>query len=219
MFNFGPSSFARVFGVEVFGDHYEKWWWKLTIWPIYSVGSAVRNGIWWFRYRIDPNHRYHVIHTHLKPNYYDIDYLMLHGMFSLLRRYVEDEHDGVDALEKWGNELLGRDGEKDEFLREANERQGKKELEAVALYRWWMETYPAMLRRQEELDAAYQADEKRPLLTWEDEEPGLSRMISREDNESEAAIRVESDELDARIAREEQEMLHRLIDIRGGLWT
>lgn len=219
IFNFGHSSMACVFGIDVYGDHSDKLWHRLTIQPIYAVGSRIRDVLLWVRYRIDPRHRYHMIDTRLSPGYYDIDTLMLNGMFSLLRRYVEKEHEGVDALEKWGNELLGRDGEKDEFLREANERQGKKELEAVALYRWWMETYPAMLKRQEELDAAYQADEKRPLLTWEDEEPGLSRMIRREDNESEAAIRVERDELEIRIAREEQEMLHRLIDIRGGLWT
>lgn len=215
-FDFGWGSRARLFGVEVFGDHEGKWWYDYGIWPLYRAGRAVRDAIWWVRYRFDPRHRYHLIDTRLDPGYYDIDTLMLNGMFSLLRRYVEEEHEGVDELEKWGKELLA---ETDPMFKETNERQGSKELEAVALYRWWVVERPAMLKRQEELDAAYQADEKRPLLTWEDEEPGLSRMISREDNESEAAIRVERDELEIRIAREEQEMLHQIIDIRGGLWT
>ena len=49
------------------------------------------NALWWVRHRIDPRHRYHVVHTGLKPGYYDKDYLILHSCFNLLKDYVEVE--------------------------------------------------------------------------------------------------------------------------------
>jgi len=148
IFDFGWGSNAQVFGVDVFGDHHDKWWHRAFIMPIYRVGRRIRDAVWWVRYRVDPGHKYHLINTRLEPGYYDIDVLMLHGMFSLLRRYVEEEHDGVEDLEKWGRELLG---ETCEFAVSTSIAQGNKELEAVALYRWWMTDRPAMEKRIAEL--------------------------------------------------------------------
>ncbi len=219
LFNFGWGSMACVFGVDVFGKHSDSWWHKWTIWPIYRFGRTIRDAIWWIRYHIDPRHKYHLIDTHLKPGYYDIDGLMLHGMFSLLRRYVEEEYDGVEALEEWGKELL--DGGENEFCREANIGQGSKELEAVSLYRWWMEARPAMLKRQDELMEFLYGGESR--ISWTDAgeidgEP-ISEAHVRPYEGEEIEWRKELDALEEKIANEETEMLHRLIDIRGGLWT
>lgn len=213
IFNFGHSSMACVFGVDVYGDHSDKWWHKLTIQPIYAVGSRVRDAIRWVRYRVDPNHRYHLIHTRLSPGYYDIDTLMLNGMFSLLRRYVEEEHEGVEALEKWGHELTD---EEDHFLKDANQRQANKELEAVALYRWWVDELPAMKRRQSELMGSLYGGGRSFFVDAGD---GLVEWKMKPFTESEKALHIELRGLEERIERDETEMLHRLVDIRGGLWT
>jgi hypothetical protein len=53
--------------------------------------DKIKDIYWWIKHRIDPRHRYHVIKTGLKPGYYDIDHLLLHGCFSLLVRFVEEE--------------------------------------------------------------------------------------------------------------------------------
>lgn len=54
---------------------------------VYKV-KAVK---WYILHRIHPNHRYHIVKTSLKPGYYDITYLMIYTLFSLLERFVEDE--------------------------------------------------------------------------------------------------------------------------------
>lgn len=218
MFNFRHSSSASVFGVRVYGSHHDSLWHKLTIQPIYRAGARIRDGIWWIRYRVDRGHRYHMIDTRLPPRYYGIDTLMLHGMFSLLRRYVEEEHDGVDELERWGIELLSQI-DQPEWSREADEIQGRLELEAVALYRWWMETLPAMKARDEELLELLYGGGDRISWTKDDDFAEYHRMTFRPDTAEEEALRREHDELTERINREETEMLCRLINIRGGLWT
>lgn len=213
MFDFGWGSNARVFGVDVFGSHGEKWWHKAFIMPTYLAGRRIRDAIWWLRYRFDPKHRYHLIDTHLSPDYYDIDTLMLNGMFSLLRRYVEEEHEGADELERWGKELLSDEG----FMQDSSTRQGNKELEAVALYRWWVESRPAMVKRNEELLHILYGERRR--ITFSEEFGGLHRMHISQFEGDEVALKQEMDDLEVRIDREDGEMLHRLIDIRGGLWT
>jgi hypothetical protein len=220
LFNFSHGSFATVFGIGVYGKYHDSWWHKITVWPIYRIGRRILDGIWWIRYRVDPRHKYHLIDTHLKPGYYDIDGLMLHGMFSLLRRYVDDEHEGVESLEKFGQDLLA--GGPQDFMHETEARQGKKENEAVTLYRWWMEARPAMLKRQDELLDLLYKDRKSLFDTEEEEINGqkLYKVIRRrERTEDEIAWNDELQALEEKIANEEQEMLHRLIDIRGGLWT
>lgn len=213
MFDFGWGSNARVFGVDVFGSHCEKWWHKAFIVHAYLVGRRIRDAIWWIRYRIDPGHRYHLIDTRLSPGYYDIDWLMLNGMFSLLRRYVEEEHGGVDDLQRWGKELLTDTG----LMQDSSTRQGNKELEAVTLYRWWMESRPAMVKRKNELLHILYGEHRR--ISFSDEGGGVHQMHISPLEGDEVSLKHEMDDLEARIEREDGEMLHRLIDIRGGLWT
>lgn len=46
---------------------------------------------WWILYRFHPKHRYHLIHTGLKPNYYDTDILMEATIIRLFLDYIEHE--------------------------------------------------------------------------------------------------------------------------------
>lgn len=91
----------------------------------------------------------HLIDTKLKPDYYDIEERMLHGMFALLDSYVEEHHDGIEALEAFAKELLySSDGMGAHY----NHRQGEREMEACVLYRWWHETWPVDLQKQIDME-------------------------------------------------------------------
>jgi hypothetical protein len=212
--SFSGSS-SSIFGIPVYGRRSEEWWFKALLRPIWKAAHKMHRGLMWLRYRLVKRHKYHLIDTRLPPHYYDIDTLMLHGMFSLLRRYVEDEHEGVDALEKWGRELVGVD--KRDFMMEATQRQGNKELEAVALYRWWTESLPAMEKRKDELMSSLYGRDRiqfNPVAGGE-----LFELSMTPFEGDEVAMEAEMRALEDRIDREEQEMLHRLIDTRRALWT
>lgn len=213
-FSFSGSGSA-IFGIPVYGRRSEDWWFRAFLLPVWKAGYKAHRGAMWLRYRFVKRHKYHLIDTHLSPGYYDVDTLMLNGMFSLLRRYVEEERGGVNALERFGRELVGQ-GE-DHHMAEACHRQGNKELEAAALYRWWTETLPAMEKRRGELMSALYGKNRVKFEPVADSE--LSEMIFEPFEGNEVAMHAELRATEDRIDREEQEMLHRLIDIRRSLWT
>lgn len=212
-FNFSRGSLASVFGVSVYGRRSDAWWHKAFIRPVYLVGARVRDAVWQVRYRVDPRHRYHLIDTHLKPGYHDVDTLMLHGMFSLLRRYVEDEMGGADSIMAF-NEELRRDPNYDP---EDPPRQLSNQAEAVKLYQWWTVYLPAIEKRRDELLHLLYSDH--PIETVPVEGTDLRQLVFRKRTEEQEAMHREMRALDERIEREAQEMLHRLIDISGSLWT
>lgn len=80
---------------------------------------------WWFLFRTI--HRYHVIKTGLKPDFYEIDTRMLHGCFTLLQEHAEGETrlKGRAALEKLSEWVVEVDGA--EMFEEQR-----------ALLYWWM---------------------------------------------------------------------------------
>ena len=199
-FSGGSDSFL---GISIYGKNDTAWWHKVIIVPIWRVGKKINDFLWQFKYRFVKAHRYNIIETDLEPGYYDIDTVMLHGMFALLTRYVDHEHDGVVDLERWGEELCFKS---DGMSAHSSHLQGEKELEAVALYRWWHEVRPADHKRCEELLHILYG--KRSLLKAT--EPFDTEKVKLYD---------EFRALEAKIEDEETEMLHRLIDIRGGLWT
>ena len=93
---------------------------------------------------------YHKIDTGLKPEYYDIDTLIVHGMFSLLCRYVEREQHGEakmlefisDLESNWGTNFEDAPEEHRADYITANQRQADEMKEALRLWRWWKNVYP-----------------------------------------------------------------------------
>lgn len=232
-FDFSFGSGASVFGISPYGGRIgeREWWRDAIIRPIWRAGHAAHNAIYWLRYR-NPfgRHQYHLVNTRLEPGYYDVDQLMLHANFALLRRYVEDECGGVDKLDEWTDELRGPRRDRDEMgMGPSLDAQASRQSEASILYRWWTEKLPELERREREAMMAgyhrrkvlrYEAADdlvvgekrikvKRPV--YEKEPPDV--LAARE------AARDEHRRLEEQIRTEEQEMLHRLIDIRGSLWT
>lgn len=155
---------------------------------------------YWFYYRFVPKHKYHLIDTGLKPAYYDIDTLMLHGMFALLVRYVDREHEGLEKLEAWGHKLCSVT---DEYANSCHE-QGQKELEACELYRWWTIERP---QRPEPFDAVGEPEG----------DPEWERKFGERAFSDRQYHKVH--EIEEAYQQEDQDMLHRLINIRRGLWT
>jgi hypothetical protein len=54
-----------------------------------SVLAWFRSIKWWFFHRFHPKHRYNIIKTGLKPNYYDPDTRIIYGTFNLVTEFVE----------------------------------------------------------------------------------------------------------------------------------
>ena len=216
LFNFGNGSMATVFGIGVYGKRSDAWWHRAFIRPIFRIGNRVHNARLWFMYRFVREHRYHLVDTHLDPGYYDADYLMLNACFSLLRRYVEDEMGGVERLSEWSASLAAKP---DKYAPEASLRQSSNDAEAVALYRWWMEKRPADIKRKDELLHYLYSEKRAGPMFVDDPDTGLMKYQGPKWEDSDVVLHEQMRALEETIDREEQEMLHRLIDIRGGLWT
>jgi hypothetical protein len=189
------------FGVSIYGENRDKWWHKFLIVPGWKFYRILHRAKWWVRYRYDSGHQYHMIRTDLAPGYYDIDTVMLHGMFKLLDRYVDEERDGVDDLERWADDLGVETG------------QGKSEFEAATLYRWWNEVRPADHKRREELMSEIYG--KRKFET----EGHVMRLSPYTGTNNVEELYKELGVLEEKINREEDEMLIRLVKIRTSLWT
>ncbi len=48
---------------------------------------------WWFRHRLDPRHRYHVVPTGMRPGYYDPDIRLISAFFNETATFVERTRD------------------------------------------------------------------------------------------------------------------------------
>ena len=178
----------------------------------------------WFQHRLHPSYRYHIVNTGLKPNYYDIDTRMLHACFSLLVEYVETElpsmssdknlsprEAGLQHLDWAINYNNNIEADAHEWDR-MNESQVNAAKITKELYLWWKDEYP----------------------TYEDLEcessPDISALGLEVFKESWRKTHVEeyaawrdwcdrTNELEAQHNAKEQEMLHKLMEIRQSLWT
>jgi hypothetical protein len=136
-----------------------------------TLKRRVRDAAWWLRYRVQPEHRYHVVDTGLKPGFHDIVDVMLHANMALLDRYIGecggamDVQDKIESLRKEAD-YLESEGFDDQAL--LIYRQADCMEDALAIHLWW----------------------------------NLQRPIDgRADHKT------------------DQNMLHRLIDLRLTLWT
>lgn len=215
-FDFSNSSHARVFGQSALcGQSGEEEWWRaFFIRPIWTLGNRLYNAKWWLMHRLHPKHRYHIIDSGLTPGYYDVDTLILNGCFSLLCRYVEHEHDGVEALSNWAHTLKTTACEND--LDGMSAAQGERESEAVALYRWWKFDRP---RDQAKYDQMLTHLYGRKRSTKPDENGHLVWSVDEPWTEADEAMNDEFRALERKIDSDEQEMLHRLINVRRSLWA
>jgi hypothetical protein len=82
---------------------------------------------WWFKHRLIPQHRYHVVRTGLKPGYYDPDTLIFWACFKQFERYLKYHSEWLDDPEIYPeSEDDGSENGWHHFRREAK-----------ALRQWW----------------------------------------------------------------------------------
>lgn len=134
----------------------------------------------------------------LKKGWHDKDEIILHAAFQLLCDFIEKEKPERTVDWNW-NKL---------------HKEAWKEIQA--LYKWWKVTRPA---RKGPLD-----DEKlrRPPMRFK-KIPGSNNLTMVEPDKKKyapyyRALKLQS-KLEKRWEEEDQRNLHRLVEIRGFLWT
>lgn len=210
----GGGSHDSILWVGVYGGHSDEWWHKAIIKPVYRVAHRLDRLIWAARYRLSPRHRYHLVDTRLEPGYYDVDYLMLHACFALLRRYIEDEMGGEEAIRRFNQQLLlVPDPNAPEGLQE---RQADRQANAVDLYLWWTKTKPADEAERERMCSHLYG---RQYSVKKDADGRSVFSADTPWTDADRAMHKQFRALERKIEREERTMLHQLIEIRGSLWT
>lgn len=212
--NCGGGSHDSVLWMHVYGRRHGSVLHKIIVKPLHRIGRRLNKAKYWVLHRYHPKHQYNIIRTGLKPGYYDEDYLILHGCFAMLERYMQ-WHGGDAALEKFSAELLAKpDSNAPEGLQEG---QAVRQNEAVALYRWWKIEKPADEARRDDLMMHLYGGRK--LETKPTAHPDLVELVPPKFAGSDADLHKEFRALDEKIDDDEQAMLHRLINIRLSLWT
>lgn len=146
---------------------------------------------YWLLYRFHPAHRYHMIDTGLGYNYHERDERLLHGAMACLIGYVED-------CERSGCHDPGN--------------------EARAILEWWRVERPADQAQHAAWMHEVYNDRK---LEWKpvEGEPRLSEVVFPELSEEEEAKQKAMWALHDKMDQDEQDYLHRLINIRQSMWT
>lgn len=180
---------------EFFSPESWEWMEENIIWTVEMAWRDLRS---WFRYRLIPRHRYHIIRTGLRPGYYDIDYRILHGMFSLLVDYVEKEKCFERIDWDWAED----------------QREVFKEIRE--LYHWWKEERPS---RKDPLDEIPDDFEWVHFTDEIDEESGFKRVKIDDPPIEIKDILKRKHEADERWMDEDDNNLIRLVKIRRYLWT
>lgn len=205
-----------LFGIKIYGNRYfDKAWFKNTVYQAYRVARRIHEARYWVLYRTTKRDLW-TVRTGLHQGYYDCDTLMLHACMSLLCRYVEDECGGDKKLEKWTADLLVP-GSEGHGPREYVDAQAENQGGAVAIYRWWKVLRPVDEARRDFL--THELYGKRRISFKKTDNQQLSESVFDEMQGNESAMRDELWALEDKISKDEQTMLHRLIDIRQGLWT
>ena len=184
----------------------------------------------------------------LSPNYYDKDTIILHGMMDLLVEFVEvempawyfyDLRQNLTLLGgiKWKIQHLFRQPRSREFgiqaLRNMKENMQQSEVDryvddCVAIYTWWKDVRPNR-KEPEELSGLneFYKDHPRWRITkcLKDLEQLVTGIGSYHENFTEEDDKIlgelcqETDRIENEQLQEDNEMLHRLIEIRIFMWT
>lgn len=184
------SKILRMFG--------GRWWCPKELWIRLKL-------LVWYRHRV------------VKPRYLgylweEYDVVLAHAMFEVLSRFLEE--DCSIAFVDWYAENTAHkvtiDGKEKYVIDEIKE-----------LYAWWHDVYnkeyPAQLAAiEKELDEhepieQYREDQGRKI--WD------RQYASEEDEEKARTVRNKFFDLEQRMEDELNARLHRIINIRGSLWT
>lgn len=105
-------------------------WWRI------NIASRWSDTKYWFKYRLQKEHKYHLIDTGLEPGYYEIDYRMMHGLFNILKDFCEDERPYHDWCWRESSKELDAEEKGEKYKRPKFERG--REV-AMASFKWQKE--------------------------------------------------------------------------------
>ncbi len=212
---YGRGSDLGVFGVSCYGDGPLSRWFA---WPIHRFRTKFLDPTYyWFYYRFTEKGRQCWIPKGLKPGYSDQREMILDSCFGALASYVE-EMGGIESIEVFNEDLRkpGADGYGPDGV---CARQADRQEEAVNLYTWWVVHLPAKQAEIDRLSHEAFLLRKGPMF-GPPEVMGdgvVYEMIPAGGERQE--LYKQSWRLEEELATETQAMLHRLIDIREGLWV
>lgn len=207
------SSMSHFLGIDIYGPNRGKWWHSFGVMPLWKIGRLIHRRKLRLLYRFHPAHRHHVIDTGLRPGPHTGNRLILHASFSILLKSMRFQHGTLEKLELDTSKLesapIGNNPP------ELIEQELKFRKEMIALVKWWTVTRPADLSQAKSLAELVYGDVH--LVEKVDEATGAKSLeffsSSPENNEEKQNLRA----LRRKIAQEEIQMLHRLIDLKGGL--
>lgn len=160
-------------------------------------------------YRVHPKFRHHVVATGLKPGPHSGRQLILHANFQILLQSIDFEFGSIHALEQLRAKLMEKPDPKapDGLIDHHLERQSA----LLELSTWWVSTRPTQLERLKALSdkVIEQTPSQLDNTTTSDDLFDIGPI-----NEE---ILKEYETLRRELTRQEQTMLHRLIDLRLGL--
>lgn len=207
------SSMSHFLGVGINGAHGGTWWHSFAIMPLWKMGRAIHRRKMRLLYRFHPAYRFHVVDTGLKPGPHLGEKLILHASFSILMNSMRFRYESLGQLEVHLRDLQNAPIGNNPPELIASEVTFIKEL--IELVRWWTITRPADLALAKSLSELVYGDVH--IITSIDDKTGAKSLefslIAPEHKEQKKELRV----LRKKITHEESEMLHRLINIRGGL--
>lgn len=200
---------GRFLGIEIHGENEGKLWHRVIVDLPLWIGEKLNDGRLWIFYRMHPKHRYNRINLRLPPRYYENDTRLLHGMFSVLCDHIEEEgrKDMEEHIPVLQQEIADGSPYSPASALEENIAIMKEKL---ALHDWWCLERPAHEKLSRELgDKLHYV---KPYVAVPDPENEGQVLTKRQLRER---LRRMDDDLKAK----DQEMSHRLVDIRRCLWT
>jgi hypothetical protein len=167
-------------------------------------------------------HKIHVLRTDLKPGKYaEYETRLLHGMFNSFVEFIEDEQT-LDNL-KWEMTLtnkyqwLPEEEAKQQSDYGALDSQAITAMEKMTLYTWWKVTRPT--RVDGYIASGYKAFSE----SCKTDDDNVFSFIVEESDTNNSKIRLELRakwrEIDEQQDQEDEDMMIRLIKLRGNLWT
>ena len=182
----------------------------------YDVVNRGRDLCWKVLHRHHPDHQYNIIRTELSPGYYDVDTLLIEACKSLIKRYVEDEEEGVAKLQEkiaW----LEEEEKESTVLQVHNHRK------AIEVYQWFFAGREEMSNRIKDLMAYRYGRKDFEILDFIGateaevaDHPDLAKYREWNDRQDESAL---IHALEDAMEKKDTEFLKLMVEIRGGLWT
>ena len=167
------------------------------LWPFRHLSKA----LYWLR--THTYNRYHMLDMRSKVNgytwgWYDRSTLILFANMALLRDFIEQEK-AFDCHVDW----------------DSDEGHKNARLEMLTIYDWWMKGRPAEHKKGDDLlEAAYPG----PMVF----EPIPGSTMLRLKNDETPELRKLRDQcivMEEALEKKDEEMLIRLIKVRGYMWT